>query len=141
MSKKDQTESDWTKWFNERFGRGITRRNVVIGPPIIVSMTVPIKRYTDGTVHPPISAKEWGHTHPASEPLPNSDIPSHITSKEPFSCIDTNPNFKGDGYYFPEYQKHGVYYDYPEFTPKVQTRLKGPQQTREFSLEIRRRLY
>jgi hypothetical protein len=141
MSKKDATESDWTGWFNQRFGSGITRRNTAIYTPIVQNMTIPLIRYNDGTVNPPKVVREWGHTHPSSEGLINDDISYKDTSKDPFVGLDTNPNYKGDGRFFPEYHKHGVYYDYPEWTPGVPTRLKAPQQRREFPLELRRRLY
>lgn len=140
MAQKDQTESDWTHFFNERFGSGITRRNVVIYTPIVQNFTIPTVRYNNGTVDPPVVVKEWRHVHPASDPLPNADTPYQTTSINPFSTVDTNPNFKGDGMYFPEYQKHGVLYDYPEWTPGVATRLKAPGTSREIPLEIRRRL-
>lgn len=140
MSNKDKTESDWTTWFNERYGHGITRRNAVIYTPIVENLTIPLIRYNDGTVNPPNIVREWGHTHPASDPLPNADTHYTTTSVNPFSTIDTNPNFKGDGMYFPEYHKHGVLFEYPEWTPGVPTRLHGPQQKREFPVEIRRRL-
>jgi hypothetical protein len=139
--QKDQTESDWTSFFNRRFGSGITRRNVAIYTPIVENMTIPTVRYNDGTVNPPEVVKNWNHVHSSSEPLRNADIHFRETSSKPFASLDSNPNFSGDGYYSPAYQKNGVLYTYPEWTPKVSTRLEAPQKKREIPVEIRRRLY
>lgn len=135
---KDNVESDWTNMFNSRFGQGITRRNVEIYTPIVVDMTRPYNRYNNGTINPPIVVKEWGHRGHDSEPMLNDDIPNKATSVNPFVGLDTNPNYKGDGYYFPDYQKFGVLYDYPEW--KINMRGQVPQARREFPVEIRRRL-
>lgn len=139
MSNKDRVEQDWTTWFNQRFGSGITRRNIAIYVPIVTNFTITSKRYNNGTVDPPSAAKNHSHLHPSTEPLLNEDIPYTVTSREPFKGVDTNPNFRGDGYYFPEYQKHGVYYDYPEW--QTNSRQPASKPRREIPMEIRRRLY
>lgn len=140
MSKKDKTETDWTEFLNKRFGSMITRRNNVIYTPIVTDMTRPIKRYNNGTVDPPQVVKTYEHITHSSEPLLHDNIPSSVTSKYPYVGLDTNPNYKGDGYYFPDYQKYGVIHNYPEWTPSIKTRGSAPQQRREFPVEIRRRL-
>lgn len=140
MSNIGQTEKDWTEYFNKRYGSGITRRNLVIYTPIVEDLTRPLKRYNDGTVNPPTVVKNWEHVHSSSEPLLNVDIPNKATSVNRYSCLDTNPNYKGDGMYFPDYQAHGVLYDYPQWAPGIKMRQDAPQQRREFPVEIRRRL-
>lgn len=136
---KDKTEDDWTKMFNDRFGSQITRRNVAIYTPIVQNMTIPIIQYNDGTVNPPKVVKEYNHVHPAAEPLRNADLTNYNSIRTAYSNIDTNPNYAGDGKYFPEYQKNGVIFDLPEWS--VNTRLKAPAPRKEIPVEIRRRLY
>lgn len=140
MSNKDKTESDWTSFFNKRYGSGITRSNVEIWYPIVQNFTIPVVRYNNGTVNPPAAATNWEHLHPASEPLRNEDITAYETSHNAYLALDTNPNYKGDGMYYPDYQKHGVLYDYPEWNPGIrEDRLK--QKKQDYPLEIRRRMY
>jgi hypothetical protein len=140
MSNTGQVETDWTQYFNKRFGSGITRRNVSIYTPIVQDFTAPLKRYNNGTVNPPDVVKRWEAPKSSFEPLIHDDIPSVTTSKTPYLGLDTNPNYKGDGMYFPDYQQHGVYYTYPQWTPGISTRGQVPQQKRDFPVEIRRRL-
>lgn len=141
MSKKDATESDWTKFFTQRFGSQITRRNVAIYTPIVQNMTIPIVQYNNGTINPPKVVRDYNHVHPSAEALRNEDISNYQSIKSAYSTIDTNPNFAGDGKYFPEYHKHGVLFDYPEWKPTTNTRLQAPAPRKEIPLEIRRKLY
>lgn len=139
MSSKDQVEADWTSYFTRRFGFGMSRRNAEIYVPIVMNFTIPTIRYNDGTVHPPEPAtKNYKHVHAAVEPLINEDIPL-ISFAQAMIGLDTNPNYKGDGKYFPEYHKNGLLYDYPEWDPKIRESKAKPR--REFPLEIRRRMY
>lgn len=134
-----QPEKDWTGFLNKRYGSQTTRRNVAIYVPIVTDFTLPVVQYNDGTVNPPNVVTEWGHTHPSAELLRNSDI--HYSETTPggnaFGPMDTNPNYKGDGRYFPEYTKHGVLYDYPEWDGGK--RQPTNKSRKEFPLEIRRR--
>ena len=140
--KVDQTESDWTQMFNARYGSGITRRNAAIYVPIVANITLPLNIYNDGSVEPPKPVKEWTSTQlmRGVEPVVNANVHWRETSLQPFACLDTNPNYQGDGKYFPDYSaEHPFYGRLPETSNSH--RLTAPAKSREIPIEIRRRLY
>ena len=116
---------EWTQYFNDTWGSGITRRNAVIYTPIVNSFTLEKRRYNDGSTNPPKVVKEW-----TAHNLPAQKIPAHRreTAADHYRAMDANPNFT-QGNYFPDYHKRNVYYDLPE--QDTNGFRKNPDGTRE----------
>lgn len=138
MSRQDQTYSDWTGYFTERFGSGITRRNAAINVPIVQNFTFPLGLRQDGTltqlpkvvrVYPP--PVEEG----VEEGLPRA------TGNEAFAHVYSNVNFRGDGTYNPEEHRNGLHFELPEFRPSNSTKLETPGVSRRIPLHIRRQAF
>lgn len=138
---RDKIEADWAEMFNQRFGAAITRRNVAIYTPIVPNITLPLNLYNDGTTQPPKAVRDFQQNQRLSntEPLEHQRISHKTTSVNPYLAVDTNPNFKGDGKYFPDYHvNHPFYGKLPETS--TTGRLVAPMKSREIPVEIRRRL-
>ena len=134
----DSIEQDWTAIYNERFGSGITRRNVAIGIPIVQNYTLPKKLYQDGTIDPPKVVKarlaqdrevesyiEEGHSPPGNSA---------------FAAVWANPNFRGNGTYEQEQHKYRPHFELPEFDNGVAP-AQPPQASKMYPIEVRRRIY
>lgn len=132
----DQQTSDWTGYFNERFGAGITRRNAVIYTPIVQNFTAPKRRYQDGTVAPPRVVQQYVERQPRETDYLSPGL--HRTG-DALEDVDSNPNFT-DGSYFPDYARHTLYYLLPEFGSSEGSRLVAPGPAYKIPWEVRRNL-
>lgn len=136
---QDQTYSDWTGFFNQRYGVGTLRRNVAIGVPIVQNFTMPKDLRQDGSV--PLAPSAIRRTGGAcSDPCTDLGIP-HIDGTTAYDLVFSNVNFRGQGKYEIEDHVNGApHFDLPEFEPSSRT--KGePQRARKIPLDIRRKAF